>query len=133
MYKKASDNAQRQASQLWMHDLVGDCEVILTPEQERQNLVAKLHAMEKKILELPKGKIRSDLGKQKFELQQQILAIRPKLKGPKGVDGCFVELCREQLPAWQFKRLISEASKMAKSIEQSDIHGGTIATNRIVG
>ena len=86
MYKKASDNAQRQASQLWLHDLVFDCEVVLTPEQERQNLVAKLHALEKKICETPKG-MRSELGKQKFELQQQISAIRPKLKGQRVLIG----------------------------------------------
>lgn len=114
MYKNASDNAQRQARQLWLRDLVTDGAVPLTPEQERENLVAHLKAVEKTLLDTPKGRRRDELGKKKYELQQAISAIRPKLYGPKGVERHFIEVCREELPEAQFKRFMHDASKRAK-------------------
>lgn len=121
MYKNASNNAQRQARQLWLRDLMKDGVVALTPEQERENLVAHLKAVEKSLLETPKGRRRDELGKKKYELQQAISSIRPKMKGPKGVEKHFIEVCREELPEAQFKRFMHDASNRAKSDSYNDI------------
>jgi hypothetical protein len=135
MYKRSSDTAQRQATQLWLRDLVGDCKVVLTPEQERENLVAQVHAIEKQLSELPTGRkpteLRASLGKRKMEskrkmeIQQAITAIRPKLKGPRGVGECFIAVCKEQLPAMHFQRLMDEAVAMAKQTDSGKIPSTT--------
>jgi hypothetical protein len=130
MYKRSSDTAQRQATQLWLRDLVGDCKVVLTHEQKRENLVAQVHAIEKQLSELPTGRkpteLRASLGKRKMEIQQAITAIRPKLKGPRGVGECFIAVCKEQLPAMHFRRLMDEAVAMAKQTDSGKIPSTTL-------
>ena len=115
MYKTSSDNAQRMARQLWMRDLVGDTPVEPTAHQKRENLVAQWKALQKELESVPKGQSRKEIGHKLCALQQQISAIRPKMKAPSLLHHYFMEVCQEALPSAQFKRLISEASDRARS------------------
>ena len=114
MYKGSSDTAQRRATQLWLRDLVGDVPVEPTLHQKRENLVAQWKALQKELEFVPKGPLRKEIGHKLCDLQQQISAIRPKMKAPSSLHHHFMEVCQETLPSAQFKRLIAEASERGR-------------------
>jgi len=89
----------------------------LSGEQIRENLVSKLKAIESEILSCKKGsKKRKDLGKLKKSLQEQVTEIRPKKKC-KGVRDHILDILREELTDFEFKRIIKKASLRADSKE----------------
>lgn len=91
----------------------------LTTEQKRENLVTKVKNLEKEILSLPKkSKKRKELGQVKVKLCLKINSLRPRMKC-KGVEGHIMDILREELTPFQFKRILSKASKRAKD---SDFH-----------
>lgn len=109
MYKIASDNAQRAVSRIGIQS--GDQG--LTPEQERESLVAVWKQIEAELVEIPKHPRFADKRKaviaRKREIEAAMHAIRPKFKGPTSAAQMFVELCRETMPPGQFKALMSAA------------------------
>jgi len=117
MYKVASDLAQRRARQLWLADIGAPDFQALTPEEQRDSLVAKLKGVEAQLLKhAPKSEWRLALGQVKLDLQAQISAIRPKLKARRGQDVAnrFVEVARERMTKPAFNAFMSEASRRAK-------------------
>lgn len=116
MYKTASDNAQRQARQLWLRDLLGPEFGNLAPEQQRENLVAIWKHLQTQLLALPRGPKRDRIGQEMHDIQALIHEIRPKRKGGKGVEQHFIDVARETLTAFQFKLMMDEASKRARRV-----------------
>lgn len=91
------------------------CQENLTPEQERQNLVARHKRLSQEISGLPKKHWRrKQLGKEIQECQKAINSIRPKIKGPAGVANCFVEVCRERMSKVEFHRFMTMATRRAE-------------------
>jgi hypothetical protein len=89
----------------------------LTSEQERDNLVTKWKALQAEMLSLPKGSMRRKRkGKRLCELQEQINAIRPKAKA-RGVEGYFVDVCREDMQKPQFDILMRKAADRLRADE----------------
>lgn len=87
----------------------------LTTEQKRENLVTKAKHLEKQILSLPKGsEKRKELGKVKVKLCLEINSLRPKMKC-KGVTDHIIDILREELTPFQFKRILGLASKRARN------------------
>lgn len=114
MYKSSNDFNQRRARQIWLGDLQQDGFLDLTPEQQRQCLVAKIKAIDAQIIALPKGENRSELGKIKQEICLQINAIRPKFHGSKDALHHLFDLVKEEMPKLQFMRLWDEANRRAR-------------------
>jgi hypothetical protein len=82
----------------------------LSDEQKRENLVTKLKALEIELLSHPKGsKRRKLLGLQKIKLTKQVNSIRPKRKC-KGVEAHVLDILKEELTDFQFKRILHLAS-----------------------
>ena len=80
MYKVASANAQNAARRLRLSDL---CERGYEPsdEERRENLKMRAAQVEREILALPAGHPkRAELGQEKFRIQEEMRAIRPKWK-----------------------------------------------------
>lgn len=121
MYKVASDLAQRRARQLWLADLQFDGFISLTPEQQRDSLVAKLKGIQAQMLKHPpKSEWRIALGQVKLELQNQINAIRPKLKANKlkDVHHRFIEVAKESLNPIVYRKIMDEATRRARESAQ---------------
>ena len=92
----------------------------LTDEQMRENLVEKWKALHDKIIVLPKkSKERKALGKELMDLQNQISAIRPKRKCPE-FRGHVMDVIREELSAYQFRRIIDIATKRADAAKANN-------------
>ncbi len=91
----------------------------LTDEQLRENLVIRVKKIDTELKAVPKGFFRSQLGKEKQEIQNKITAIRPKKKSP-GIENFFIEAARETLTKPQFSMLMSRANqiKETKSIKK---------------
>lgn len=87
----------------------------LSEEQKRENLVTKLKALEVELLSHPKGsEKRKRLGAYKLTLTNKVNAIRPKMKC-KNVKDHILDIMREELTEFQFKRILHLASVRAKS------------------
>lgn len=82
----------------------------LSEEQVRQNLVDKVKKIDDLIQGMPKGDERKRLGREKNELCQKINSIRAKKKCP-GVEKYVMDILREELSSFQFKRLLHMASE----------------------
>ncbi len=123
MYKVASDNAQRRASRITMQEAQTVLDERLTKEAERQNLVAIIKSVESKLVSSPRGtQQRKELARQKTELMRQITELRPKMKGPKNIEGFFVKVCQERMTKAQFSIFMVAAANMARdSINDQDI------------
>lgn len=107
MYKRTSKSQQR-VSVLSIYDLMGKDFNELTPEQRRENLVAKW----KHISSNPEkwdGK-----GYELQLLQNEISSIRKKPKGYASVPHHFIDVCREQFNKFQFAKIMDEASERAR-------------------
>lgn len=93
----------------------------LTIEQQRENLVRLARSIQVRIKELPKSSNeRKALGLQLYQVNCKINAIRPKMKG-KNVAGITVadmalEILREEIGEFQFRRLIHRASRRLDAI-----------------
>ena len=86
----------------------------LTNEQLRENLVSKLKHLEDEITSTPKGsKRRRELGAKKAELCAMINGLRPSRKC-KGVKDHILDVLREELSAFEFKRILHKASVRAE-------------------
>lgn len=120
MYKVATDLSQRRGRQLWLADLKARVDWDSLPDVEkRANLVAAKNALHKTILTLSKiDPRRSEIGQQMHLLDEEIHAIRPKIKGPKDVPFYFIEVARERLPKPQFTIWMHEASIRALREEE---------------
>ena len=87
----------------------------LSDEQRRENLVTKLKVLEVELLSHPKGsKKRKELGAHKLKLTTQVNEIRPKMKCT-NVKDHILDIMREELTDFQFKRILHLASVRAKS------------------
>jgi hypothetical protein len=83
----------------------------LTPEQERENLVAKKKALVNELIKCPKNSPeRKELARQVTDVEAQIHAIRPKKKAP-GVENYIMDILREDLTKAQFNSLMTRAIK----------------------
>ena len=86
----------------------------LTTEQKRENLVTKAKYLEAEILSSPKGsKRRGELGKIKVKLCLEINSLRPKMKC-KGVTDHIMDILKDELTPFEFKRILRIASKRAR-------------------
>ncbi len=92
----------------------------LTKEQERQNLVAIIKSVEAKLVACQRGTPqRKELASQKTDLMRQITELRPKMKGPKNIEGFFVKVCQERMTKAQFNIFMVAAANMARDLIQS--------------
>ena len=115
MYKVASDNAQRRASRITMQEAQTVLDERLTKEAERQNIVAIIKSVESKLVSYPRGTPqRKELARQKTELMRKITELRPKMKGPKNLEGFFISVCRERMTKAQFSIFMAAAAEMAR-------------------
>jgi len=91
------------------------CTTELTDEQIRENLVAQLKALMAENETLKKGDPRKKIvGKLLSEKSQEINAVRPKKKLP-GVENYFIDVARENLSAFEFKRWMNVAAERMRS------------------
>lgn len=86
----------------------GGSEDDLTVRQKRENLLPMLARLEAEIAAAPTAARRKELGRQKFELQQQLSLLRPKKTYPTYAQH-FHEAAREMLAPAMF-RLICDAA-----------------------
>jgi hypothetical protein len=110
MYKVASRLAQDSARRLKIADL---CERDFEPSdaERRDNLKAKVHAIEAQIVALPpKDPHRRVLGLEKFELCKQMSAIRPKWKGP-DMGSCLIKVIKGQVTRHQWAMWVKMAEE----------------------
>ena len=99
----------------------------LSPQQEREALVAALHAIERQLTAMPrKSPERKALGVQKSKLQEQISAIRPKLKGPIGLESYFLEVCKEVLSKATYSRIMDKACALARAGAEQEISNDSV-------
>jgi len=85
----------------------------LTDEQIRENLVTKWKYLNAEIVTLDKkSPKRKALGKELAELQKKISSIRPKRKC-KDIKDHILDVLREELSEFDFKRIIHKASERA--------------------
>lgn len=119
MRKKEADLSQRRARQTWLADYMEVAEFrAMSPEQQRENLVAIHKSNQAEIIRLPKHSIdRKTLGQRQMEIQNQIHAIRPKRSGPKTVPNYFIEVVKEEVSKFQYSRWMEEATKRATANE----------------
>ena len=122
-YKIASDLAQRRARQLWLADLQGPGFQALTLEERRDSLKAKLRAIDAEIVCTPKGIHRDELGVIKHDIQEQMHALRPKLRTNQSLPNHFIEVAKERLTKFQYRQIMEEASKRA--LNQQELADGT--------
>ena len=88
---------------------------VLTPEEQRDSLIAKIKALETQIIALPKGDpMRRALGQTKFQLQAKVHEIRPKLKGGRTTADHFISVARERLSFALYNAIMTEASRRAQ-------------------
>lgn len=95
---------------------------IMTPEQERDCLVARIKQIDNELTSLPKKDLkRKDLGKLKFEIQAAITAIRPKMKC-KGIEAYVMDVLRDELMPYEWDLLMQKAkARHAADIEKSSM------------
>lgn len=94
---------------------------VLTPEEQRQNLVRRVQQIELLLQSMGKKDLRREvLGKEKQGLQNQIHELRPKLKGDKDVGGHFICVARERLPKALYNAIMDEASDRARKARSQD-------------
>lgn len=89
-------------------------EGILTLEQERENLVSHLNCIRSEINSLPKkSKARAKLGLECFETQNQIRAIKAKMKyiSEGDLSHYIIDIVKEESTTFQWKRLVEKAQK----------------------
>jgi len=87
----------------------------LTDEQIRENLVTKWKHLNAQIVALDKkSPQRKAMGKELAELQAKISSIRPKRKC-KDIKDHILDVLREELSEFEFKRLIHKASERAEN------------------
>lgn len=87
----------------------------LTNEQKRENLVTKVKHLENEILSLPKkSKKRKELGQVKYQLCLKISSLRPTTNR-KGIEGHIIDILKEEVTAFQFKRILSKAAERARN------------------
>jgi hypothetical protein len=89
---------------------------VLTPEEQRQNLVRRVQQIELQLQSMGKKDLRrATLGQEKHLIQLQINQLRPKLKGGKEAGDHFVSVARERLPKAVFNAIMNEASRRAEA------------------
>lgn len=84
----------------------------MTPEQERDALKARLLQI-RAVFESgePIGKaLRKRLGREQFDLQEQMRRIRPKLRTP-GIEHYVLDILRERLDKREWNALFEEAKR----------------------
>jgi hypothetical protein len=92
----------------------------LTDEQKRENLVARIKSIHKEIFASKKGSPeRKALGIKQFEIQQQIIAFRPKKRSP-GVVRYLLDILKEDLSPFEWDRLMDRANARMKA-EKEDL------------
>ena len=96
------------------YDLLGhgvNVLAVLSPAEQRDSLKAQMQTIELQLLSMgPKDPRRSDLGKRKLALQNQMHELRPKLKGGQEVRDHFISVARERLPKALYNAIMDEAS-----------------------
>lgn len=111
MYKIASSNLQHAARSFSRIAPANPEEFEIAPEAERDSIKSRMKQVECELLELSKRDPRRvELGLLKFELQNAMRAIRPKLRGPRNLPGAFMEVAREMLPRHTFQMIQEAAS-----------------------
>lgn len=116
MYKVASRLAQDGARRLKLRDLCTADGYEPSQQEERDNLKRRIAAIEAELLALPKGsqeanKRRTALGLEKFEAQERIRKILPRIKGP-DVGSCFIKVVKEQVTKFQYDQWMKMAQEM---------------------
>lgn len=83
----------------------------LTDAQKREDLLTHLARIEAQIL-TSEGRARRMLGRQKFDIQQQLSALRPKHRRPSYVS-YFHEVARQMLLPATFRMICEKAHQLA--------------------
>ena len=113
MYKVNAENAQRRESRIHLSDLVQEGFEDLTPEQKRENLVAVWKQLSAQVVRVKDKDHKRILGKQIQLVQDEIRKIRPALRGAQGTAEHFLDVARENLTEFEFRRWLVEASRRA--------------------
>jgi len=92
---------------------------VLTVEQQRDNLRARLRAVEAEMLKYGKNTVqRAELGQQKQFIQNEIHAIRPKLRGSREVRDYFIDAARKRLPKALYMAIMDDANEMWRKVQK---------------
>ena len=102
------------------------CTDEMTLEQLRENILDRTKQVESLLMSLPKGsKERKKLGLKKFNLCNEIAEINNKLKKRKVTESsrmdyvdCVFHVMREQIPAFQYRRIIGLADALLKELDK---------------
>jgi len=116
MYKGANDNAQNAARRLKLADL---CTRSFEPtdEERRDSMRRRLTQIEAQLTAMhPKDKRRAELGQEKFQLQEQIRAIRPRWKYP-DLSDCLLKVIKSEVTKHQWAMWLRMAEEWQKEAE----------------
>ena len=86
-------------------------EEYLTAEQERAALVAKVKRLDEALACRQTEEHRRILGREKFDLQNRINYLRPKMQC-KGIENYIIDVLRRDMSKPQFDRIMQEAKKL---------------------
>jgi len=124
MYKTTSVNSQRRVEGRGVLALNGGGGEVMTEVQRLEALQASTRRLQSLIVQTPKGPARTRLVEQRRPIDLEIRELKLRLRGtPKKVAGWpshFIEVCREQLSPWQYKRLSDEAH--ARAVADAERH-----------
>jgi hypothetical protein len=100
-------------------DLLGggeDPTKVLTIEERRDSLKLRMLSIEYLMGSTADKGLRKKLGAEKFELQQQMSALRVKRKSekPESIPGAFIDICRERMSKHQFRCIMDEANEIVR-------------------
>jgi len=88
------------------------CSDELTDEQLRDNLVARVKALQELVVLEPKNSMaRKLMGQEIKDLNDKINAIRPSKGQPFGIQQAFIDVAREQLSKHEFSRWMGMAAE----------------------
>jgi hypothetical protein len=108
MYKKTSQNNQGRINREILKDVQGDA----IPDEERLIMLrGMLQDLELKMLELPEGKEKRELGKRKFVLQNEASLLK-KSRPRTNLGTVFYEVARRFLPPEQYNLIEAEARRI---------------------
>lgn len=110
MYRSTSRSEQR-VGRPSLADMMAGGVGVLTPEQERENLVAIYKRLTAECAALPKGPRKKAMGQEIAKIAQRISEIRPKRKGPPDLGTYFMDVAREEMTKAQFDRWVAEATR----------------------
>lgn len=92
---------------------------VLSIEEQRDSLRARLRAVESELQKYgKKTDERAELGKQKNLIQNEIHALRPKIKGSREIRDYFIDAARRRLPKAVYMAIMDDANEEWRRVQR---------------